>query len=496
MVVGETPLFIGIDLGTLDVRGVLVTASGRILAEEHRALAVHRPASGRSEHDPELDWWQTTCSLIQQLLKTSGVSPASVGGVGIAGLFPAACFLDEKGMPIGNALLYSDNLAEHLINEIAETINQPLKGDETLPRLVWFARQRPAMFERIQMVLTSTGYIVYRLTGHFTMDPHNACRFGGGVNQERTGWQADMLDTLGIPAEILPPVLSSTEVAGGVTEKAAQETGLAPSTPVIAGTTDTLAALVGSGVQDLGEAMIYYGSTCTLSVITVPLARAMAQPASFGPDSPYQLAVYLSSSGATLRWAVDLFTALQDRTLEPRSIYEKLDEAASRIAPGSNNLFVLPYFAGRFYPHPDSQARGHIAGLSLQHGIGHIWRALLEAPGYALADRLDYPLPHPLRRLYASGGGAQSAIWRGVISNMLGLPQHYAPEGSGALGAAFLAALGTDHVSSFRAIRDEWLQGVEITEPEADQVARYREKLSVWRRLDAIAGESRVYKVD
>ena len=482
--------FIGIDLGTLDVRGVLVTAEGTVKAEVHHTLNVHSPAPGACEHNPEKDWWQSSRMIIQQLLATENVSPASVEGVGVAGLFPSACFLDEQSDPIGNALLYSDNRASHLLSWVSDVVGQPLKGDETIPRLLWLAQERQEIFERIKKVLTPTGYVVFRLTGRMSIDPHNASRMGGVVKKDGDGWRQDVLDDLEIPAEIFPESFPLVKVVGGVSERAAQDTGLKQGTPVITGTTDTLAALVGSGVQEIGEAMIYYGSSCTLSVVTVPFAEAVVGLESFGIDAPYQLAVYLPSSGAILRWAFDLFTSLQEEVPPQDTVFEKLDAAAAHIDPGAEGLFVLPYFSGRFFPRPDSQASGHIAGLKLNHSIGHVWRALLEAPGYVIADRLRHPLPHQMKRMWASGGGARSKIWRGIISNISGIPQYYAPEGSGALGIAFLAAFGTGHVSRFSTLSEEWLQSIEVTEPDEQVVASYLDKKETWRRLDLAAGYS------
>lgn len=477
--------FIGIDIGTLDIRGVLVTSTGKILAEDHRPIVIRTPSPGMAEHDAEMDWWDNVCQIVRQLLHDSAVSPSDVTAVGVAGLFPATCTLDRDGNPLGQAILYSDSRAEEEVAEVAEVCGQELTGDEVVPNLLWMARHRPSDFEQIHSVLSTTGYVVYRLTGATIIDPHNAYRFGGVASASRLEWHTDLLSALGLPAEIFPRVALSTEVVGGVHEEASQASGLAVGTPVITGTTDTLATLVGNGILEPGDAMIYYGTTGLLTLMTVPIAQVLERPAGFGPDVPYNLAVYLLGSGAAIRWALDLFTALDDSPPEPEALYRRLDSAAADLEPGAEGLFVLPYLTGRLYPEPDSAARGHISGLSLQHGVAHIWRALLEAPGYVLATRLREPLPHPIRRVTATGGGARSEAWRSIISNMTGLPQHYSPRGSGALGAAFLAALGTKHVSGMEVIRDQWLGEIHVTDPDPDQMIRYQELLTAWRNLDA-----------
>ncbi len=486
-------VFIGIDVGTLDVHGILISMTGKLVAHQHRAIAVRSPFPGYAEHEPEQDWWNNLCSITQQLLHTSGIEPQAVAGIGLAGLFPVTCALDEQGSPVGPAILYSDSRAEQEVDEVSRICGQPLTGDEVIPNLLWLARHRPLTFARVKTVLSATGYLVYRLTGQATLDPHNACRFGGVVNSTRTGWELEKVAALGLPPDILPQIAATTKVIGTVTRQAASFTGLVEGTPVITGTTDTLATLVGNGVLELGEAMIYYGSTGTLSIVTVPLEDAFHQPALFAPDAPYQLAVYLIGSGAMLQWALDLITACAQAPENRDTLFRRLDMAAADVEPGAGGIFVLPYLAGRYYPQPDGAVRGQIIGLSLHHQAAHIWRALLEAPGYVLATRLQESLPHPIRRLVASGGGARSETWRRIISDMTGLAQHYLPSGSGAMGAAALAALGTGHVSDLKAIREMWLQDERVTEPDPAQVAMYRELLPRWQALDEAASARRSY---
>ncbi len=481
----KAPAFVGIDIGTMDVHGVLVTETGTILSEQHRSIAVHSTAPGFAEHDVEHDWWDNVCSIIRKLLHEGDVSPSDVAAIGVAGLFPVTCVLDCDGNPLNRAILYSDSRADQEVSEVAEICGQELIGDEVTPNLLWLARNRPTDFERTHNVLSTSGYVVYRLTGEYVIDPHNAYRFGGVVNVSRTGWRLETLSALGLPAEIFPSVELTTQIAGEVHKEASEVTGLAAGTPVITGTTDTLATLVGNGVLDPGDAMIYYGTTGLLTLITHPILQALEQPSTLGPNVPYSLEVYLLGSGAVVSWALDLLTALDDSPPGLDTLYHRLDSAAADLEPGADGLFVLPYLTGRLYPEPDSAARGHIIGLSLQHGVAHIWRALLEAPGYVLATRLHEPLPHPIKRIVAAGGGARSETWRNIISNIVGFPQYYTPGGGGALGAGFLAAMGTKHVSRIETIREQWLGEVQMTEPDPEQTVRYQELLSEWLEFDA-----------
>jgi xylulokinase len=480
--------FLGIDIGTQDIHALLVNEHGRVLSRKHCPLRVHIPAKGFAEHDPDQDWWDNVCAITRQLLKSSDLEAASVEGVGVAGLFPVTCPVNSEGRPVGKAILYSDSRSQAEVEKAAQLSGQRLIGDEVIPRLLWLANYQPETFRTIHTVLSSTGYVVFKLTGRAAIDPYNAYRFGGVTDQNRLGWQRDIVAKLGLPAEIFPEISRSTQVAGGVTQQAAQASGLAPGTPVITGTTDSFAALIGSGVLESAEAMFYYGSTGWLSMVTIPLGHAIREPACLAPDAPYQLAIYLPCLGALLQWAIDLFEDL-DLQMPPRDqVYSRLDAAAANIEPGAGGIFVLPYLNGRLYPQPNAEARGHITGLNLEHGIRHIWRSFLEAPGYVLAERLQDPQLQTIQRLFASGGGAHSDVWRGIISDMTGLTQYYVPEGSGALGVAFLAALGTGFAPNIDTIREKWLPQPRVTQPNPERTARYRDLLPKWQALDRSIG--------
>jgi hypothetical protein len=225
------------------------------------------------------------------------------------------------------------------------------------------------------------------------------------------------------------------EVVGPVSDEGAARTGLPRDVPVVMGATDSFCQLLGVGVSRPGDALVYYGSTGTLMVPTVDLARAVGDGAAFGEDAPYRLAAYLRSCGTFLDHLREVVLG--------RSPLAELDELASDVPPGSDGLLALPWLAAT--EEEGASSAGALVGLTLAHGRGHLWRAALEAFGYVLMearDRLDAPLGH----VVAAGGGSASATWRSIVTDQTGWSQTVAPEGGAARGAAFLAALGTGAV--------------------------------------------------
>jgi xylulokinase len=468
-------IWIGIDVGTQGVRAAAYTDDGRLLAEGSAVRPPRSPAFGYMTHDPELDWWGGTREALSPVL--SAVDPGRIGGIGIAGLFPAVCLVDDAGQVTVEGILYGDGRAQSLVRPISDQLGVALNGDEVVPRLVWLQRNAPQLVRRSRLALGPTGYVAFRLTGVASIDPHSAVRWGGIVDGSRTGWDEAAIRALGLPLGLLPPIRRPHEVVGTVTAEAARDTGLPVGVPVVVGATDTLAQLLGDGVIRAGEAMVYYGSSGTLLVCTADLERAVNDPATFAPDRPYRLSAYALNLGSFLEH-------VRDRVFGGAS-YASLDAEAAEVPPGAAGLFVIPYVSGKVLPQHQANARGAIIGLDLRHGRAELWRAMLESFGYLLLEARQR-LEDEVASVVAAGGGASSRVWRQIVSDMTGWPQEIAAPGGSARGAAFLAAYGRGAVDSFRDMEGRWLsewrarQATARSIPDAAAVERYRRLFERW----------------
>lgn len=146
----------------------------------------------------------------------------------------------------------------------------------------------------------------------------------------------------------------------------------------------------------------------------------------------------MAASGSLLNWILECFA--------PGRTHAALDAEAATIRPGSEGVLLLPYFLGEKSPIQDPNARGTISGLTLNHGLPHLWRAALEAVAYGFRHHIDVfrELGYPSTRLLAADGGAASALWMQIVADVLGAPVQLlsCPPGS-CLGAAWLAAIGS-----------------------------------------------------
>jgi xylulokinase len=491
---------LGLDIGTQGVKGVVVTTDGRLLARAQCNHHTRQPLPGWSEQDPEKDWWGDGLTIISRLLSQAGIEAARIAAVGVTGLTPCLSLVGNDGHPSRPAILYNDNRAlDQLarVNQVLDTIGSAksmLTAQAITPKWLWLAEQEPDVLAEARAILSSYNYVVYRLTGTLSLDYDTASIVGGVFDNAHHGWDYALCTHLGLDARLLPSPRPATDIAGGVTEEAARATGLRPGTPVIVGTGDTFASLLGCGAVDEGDAAIILGTTGLLTLTPHPLEIVAGGPHFEGstPNVGVTWVANLLASGQVQTWfRAELASALESvRPACPQgqgeasdAYYTLLDQEAGRIAPGSERLIALPHWLGRRTPTPDPNARGVLFGLTNTHTPAHIYRALLESVGYAFRQGFDEVRPR-VRRVIATAGGAASLLLRQIIADVLEVPIAYHPHSSGALGIAFLAGHATQYLTDFRAIKTAWLVDPVVVKPQPAAIEIYRQLYPVYCHLD------------
>jgi xylulokinase len=187
----------------------------------------------------------------------------------------------------------------------------------------------------------------------------------------------------------------------------------------------------------------------------------------------HNLAAGMATSGALTGWL---------RKISGDLPYEKLTEEAAAVPPGSDALVVLPYFAGERTPIFDPQARGLVSGLTLSHGRGHLYRAMLEATAYGVRHIFEYmrDAGGGGERLVAVGGGTKGGLWTRIVSDVTGRPQDL-PEHT--IGAAYGDALLGARAVGLAESDTDWSTISETVEPDEQNREIYDELYRIYRGL-------------
>ncbi|MDN5918276.1 MAG: FGGY-family carbohydrate kinase [Pseudonocardia sp.] len=457
------PVYLGVDIGTSGSKGVLVDGRGTILARQDLPHETSYPRPGWVEHDAETVWWADFTTLVRRLLDAAGGRRPA--GLGVSGIGPVLLPADGAGRALRPAILYGvDTRAATEIDELtaelgAETIlhraGTALSSQAVGPKWRWLARHEPEVFERTEMFLMCSSFLVHRLTGEYVLDHHSASQCDPMYDLHAADWAPDWAE-LTAPGVRLPRLLWSTEIAGTVTAEAAAATGLPQGLPVTAGTVDAWAEGVSVGVTEPGEVMVMYGTTMFLiEVLDSPIPHPSMWTTSGTHPGTHTLAAGMATSGAITNWLRDLVGG----------DFAELVEAASQVRPGSGGLLLLPYFAGERTPLFDPDARGILAGLTTGHGRAELYRAVLEGIAHGVRHNLEVmrEAGGSAARLVAVGGGTQGGLWTRIVTDVTGLAQQIPRQTVGAaLGDAFLAAVATGAEPDPRA----WNPVVETIEPD------------------------------
>jgi len=469
---------LGVDIGTSSSKGVLVGQDGHVLRTATRSHEVSRPRPGWVEMDGE-SWWDEFVGITTELLSEGDVD---VSAVGVSGMGPCVLLADERDHPVRPAILYGvDTRAGRQIEELDAALGADAilrRGGSALTsqaagaKVRWVADEEPTAYARARRLFMPSSWLVRHLTGEYVLDHHSASQCTPLYDVEATDWHRPWADLVA-PGLDLPPLRWADEVAGSVSVTAAERTGLPAGIPVVTGTIDAWAEAISVQAHGEGDLMLMYGSTMFL-VSTV--AEPVAEPSLWGPVGAFKgtrsLAGGMATTGALTDWLAGLFGARHDVLVA---------EAAAGPA-GSNGIVMLPYFAGERTPIMDPDARGVLAGLTLSHTRGDLYRAALEATAYGVRHNLETfeRAGARIERVVAVGGGTRSGLWPQIVSDVTGRDQVIPTETVGAsYGGAMLAARATGSDTS------GWNPAAGLTRPDPAARDHYDELYALYHRLYA-----------
>ena len=439
-------MFLGIDLGTSQVKVLLLDARHGFVASTAAALSIQRPHSGWSEQQPQ-EWWAATDRAVTQLAAEWPREMSCVQAIGLSGQMHGAVLLDAADRIIRPAILWNDGRSaaqcvalEASVPRLREIAGNMAMPGFTAPKLLWVRDNEPELFGRIATVLLPKDWLRLKMSNEKVSDMSDA---SGTLwlDVAARAWSPALLHACGLTPAHMPRLVEGTESAGQLRADIASRWGLRAGIPIAGGGGDNAASAVGIGAVRPGEGFISLGTSGVIFLCSEGYhpraAHAVHTYCHALPQAWHQMSVMLSAASA-LRWAAKLTGAESEAALLKRVAL--LDGPARRRAP----LF-LPYLDGERTPYNDAAARGVLFGLDASHDAGSVGYAVIEGVSFGLLDGWN-ALGGPqaaVQALTLVGGGARSSLWAGLLATVLGVRIHTC-EGAhagAALGAARLASL-------------------------------------------------------
>ncbi|WP_206997486.1 xylulokinase [Trinickia mobilis] len=477
-------MYLGIDLGTSEVKVLLLAPNGSVIGTAGAPFTVSRPHPRWAEQNPA-DWWNGTRAAIAALREARPAEFAQICGIGLSGQMHGAVLLDSVDRVLRPAILWNDMRSVDECAELTERApdlhriagNLAMPGF-TAPKLLWVARHEPELFRHTACVLLPKDYLRLQLTGGKVSDPSDAAGTLW-LDVARRDWSDTLLAACGMSRSQMPRLAEGSEPSGMLRAELAREWGLSGEVVVAAGGGDNATSAIGIGATQPGDGFVSLGTSGVLCVVG---DRFRPNPASAVhafchaiPDRWHQMSVVLSAASC-LRWVCKL-TGTDEPTLLAE--VEALDGETLPSAP----LF-LPYLSGERTPHNDPYAQGVFFGMTHATDRALLGYSVLEGVTLALADGLDAlaAAGTEVSALSMIGGGARSAYWAQLLADALATKtrQHGGGETGAALGAARLGWLAAGGDPS-RVLTKPPVQA-EFT-PNAERHAQLRERLTAYREL-------------
>ena len=439
-------MYLGIDLGTSELKLVLLDRQHRLVASVGERLTVQRPAPLHSEQSPA-DWWDAMARAMARLQAGQAAALAQVRAIGLSGQMHGAVLMDAAGEVLRPAILWNDGrsgaecaeleAACPRLHAIAGNLAMP---GFTAPKLLWVRRHEPEVFARTATVLLPKDWLRFMLTGERVGEMSDAAGTLWLDVAERR-WSAEVLAACGLTEAQMPRLVEGSEASGTLRPELAARWGLPAGVIVAGGGGDNAASAVGIGAVRPGEGFVSLG---TSGVIFLTSDRFRPNPASAMhafchalPGTWHQMSVMLSAANG-LSWVTRLVGAASEGAL--------LEQVAC-LSPEQRERapLFLPYLNGERTPHNNPHAQGSFFGLTNEHDAAALGWSVIEGVTFGLLDGWHAlgVQPGEVAGLTLVGGGARSGLWAQLLADAIGVPMvtRHGGEAGGALGAARLAWL-------------------------------------------------------
>lgn len=475
---------LALDQGTTSCRAILFDKDGKIQAVEQQEFTQIYPQPGWVEHNA-LEIWKTQLAVTQHLLQKRNLSGKDIAAIGITNQRETTVVWNKNtGVPIANAIVWQDRRTSSICDDLKAAGHESYIRESTGlvvdayfsgTKVKWLLDNISDAREQAQrgelLFGTIDSWLIWNLTGrqlHIT-DVTNASRTLL-FNIHTLNWDEQLLQTLNVPANMLPEVKSCSEIYGQT------EANLFGEPIPIAGIAgDQQAALFGQVCHSPGMAKNTYGTGCFMLMNTgeKPVAShsGLITTVAWSVDGVvnYALEGSVFIAGAAIQWLRDGLKIIDE---SPDSEYFSLK------VPDTGGVYVVPAFTGLGAPYWDMYARGAIFGLTRGTSKAHLIRATLESLAYQTKDVLDAmekDAGTPLQGLRVDGGASANNLLMQFQSDILGVNVER-PKiiETTALGAAYLAGLAVGFWSKAE-LQQKWQLDAkfECQMPEAQRKELY-----------------------
>jgi gluconokinase len=487
--------FIGIDLGTGSCKSIVVDEQAKVLGFSTAEYSGLHAQDRWQEQDPR-DLLRAAMGSARSALAASGVRREDGGGLSIGGALHSVLALDGHGEPLTGVMTWADGRAVGQsralkglpqASRLYRETGCPCHASFPLYKILWLREKQREVFEKTWRYVSAKEYVFARLTGEYLVD-YCLAAGSGLLNTHTRRWNPLSVEMAGIREEQLSSLCSPLTAHRGLNPESARAIGVREDIPVVVGSSDAANSNLGAGAVNSWQATCMVGTSGALRVISSrPILDEKARSWCYAVDEGHWLVGgAINNGGVALTWLRDcLNQAVPPISPDRRLSFEDVLTLAGGAKAGAGGVICLPFFAGERSPKWNQNARALFFGMTLEHGVRHLARALLEGIAFRFRSLKNVlvDIGVDVRHIIASGGFTKSPLWLQVMADALDQDLVLPLWGeTSALGAALWALLSARGRERFEEAGDLVKLG-DTCRPNPASVEIYNRMFPLFERL-------------
>lgn len=483
----NTKYFIGLDLGTTNIKGALYSNKGKRISsckEENKSTLV---SGTRNEQDPE-GWLASIQNILGKLLlekklkdNLEAICLSTQGGTFV--------MVDNNGNPLCNAITWLDRRGYELFEKIKhfkeknsmfyEKTGYNLDANLAFLNVYWLKEYQKELFKKTAKILFANDYILSKICTDVVQDPSNAS-ISMFYNVSSDKWDPEILSLLGVDQTYFSPIKDSGVPVGYLNDKICKGLDINHKVKVINGGHDQYCASIGAGIFDEKELLL---STGTAWVIFKTLNKQiMDREHLFGIGrhilkNKFGLIYSIPTAGASLDW----FGRKVMKCKDIGDFYNLINSNSTSLSNLKNNIIFYPYLTGEIPPYSGQNSKASFLNIGIDNNYLDIIKAIMEGIGFQLKKVLDVLRKEgtEVNKIRMVGGGTRNGVWPRIISDITGL-EVLMPEDNNedfaTKGAAILAGYGAKIFSSIEQSHRVLKTDFKTVNPDMNKKPYYAEK--------------------
>lgn len=406
-------LYIGIDIGTTATKAICFDVHGNVVRQVSYTYSMYHPEPNWSVQNPQ-EILDTVLNCISEI--TDGFDPQFIS---FSSAMQSIIAIDENGKPLTDAILWADNRAITIAEELKKSekgkhfyqrTGIPIHPFSPMTKIAWFKEFEPEIFSKTYKFISIKEYVWHHLTGEFCTDTSMASGTGL-LNIHTLEWDDEVLEFLNIKSQQLSAVCKVTHQCKGILDDFLY----------VMGGGDGALANLGTGAMNKNCIALTIGTSGAVRLpIDKPYLDEQMRTQCYHLMNNQYLTLGAVNNGAIiLQWLREMF-------LKTDQSFEVLFEEAEKIPAGSDGLLFIPYLLGERAPIWDAAAQGSLLGMQITHTQAHLTRATLEGILFGLFQITEILLPDPEKRkqtrVMVSGGFGKSEMWLQMVADIFQMP--------------------------------------------------------------------------